>query len=118
MRTAHAALFALLSVLLAACQARTDAVGCGIDGPEPLLPERVRQVRLGMSLIELEGLLGQADYSPVEGLFYFSTGGDCPLDDADRFAPCGVVADFRDQGRGDPVPTASLQACRWGAIGE
>jgi hypothetical protein len=71
-----------------------------------------------MSKAELEAVLGQADYSPADGLYYFSTGGDCPLDDGQRTASCGVVADFRTTGSTEPELTDTLQSCTWGAIGE
>jgi hypothetical protein len=74
-----------------------------------------------MTKVELERVLGEADYSPVDGQFYFSTGGDCPLEDAGRDAPCGVVADFRrstNEATAETVLTDSLQSCWWGGIGE
>ena len=89
-----------------------------IEGPAQLLPDNVGGVRLGMSKRELEALLGPADYSPIDGQFYFSTGGECPLGGTDRLAPCGLVADFRDYGSGEAVLTESLQSCWWGGIGE
>jgi hypothetical protein len=117
-RVVRAASFSvLLIVCVTACHPQTDVPGCEISGPEVLLPERVKQVRLGMTKNELEDVLGQADYSPVEGQYYFSTGGNCPLDEGDRVASCGVVAEFRDYSN-DGVLTGSLQTCRWGAIGE
>jgi len=71
-----------------------------------------------MSKAALEAVLGPADYSPSAGLYYFSTGGDCPLQDSGRSAPCGVVAEFRNDDAAEPVITDSLLSCRWGAIGE
>lgn len=112
MRTGYFTL--LLAFSVAGCHTRTDAPGCAILGPEELLPEKVRQVRLGMTKVELENLLGQADYSPTEGQFYFSTGGDCPLEEGGPLASCGLVVEFRN----DDVATDALQSCWWGAIGE
>ncbi len=112
-------LFVLLAACLPACAAGTGATGCTIEGPEPLLPETVRRAELGMTMAQLEAVLGSPDYSPAEGQFYFGTGGDCPLDDADRMAACGVVAEFRSKDdAGDAVVSGSLQSCWWGAIGE
>ena len=100
----------------AGCEPRGGTAGCSVNGPAQLLPASVKRVRLGMSKVELERLLGEANYSPIEGQYYFSTGGECPLEEANRTAPCGVVADFR---RGpDARLTTSLQSCTWGAIGE
>jgi hypothetical protein len=89
---------------------------CDVNGPAQLMPASVKRVRLGMSKAEVERILGKADYSPIEGQYYFSTGGECPLEDANRKAPCGVIADFRRCS--DPVLTGSLQSCTWGGIGE
>lgn len=90
------------------CQSSMSAAGCAIEGPADRVPDAVGQLRLGMSKAEVERHLGPADYSPVEGQYYFSTGGDCPLDDEGREASCGVVAEFRP----------GLASCWWGAIGE
>lgn len=85
-----------------------SVAGCRIEGPADSVPDAVGELRLGMSKAEVERHLGPADYSPVEGQYYFSTGGDCPLDDEGREASCGVVAEFRPD----------LASCWWGAIGE
>lgn len=119
MNTIRAAtLFTLLAAMLAGCQTRTEAPGCTVDGPAPLMPEVVRQVRLGMSKDALERVLGHADYSPTEGQYYFSIGGDCPVEDSGRQASCGVVADFKDYRGREAVLGTTLQSCRWGAIAE
>jgi hypothetical protein len=119
MRTIYSAMLTLLALCFAGCHANTKPVGCSIEGPAHLIPEKVRRIQLGMSKAALEHLLGEADYSPSEGQFYFSTGGDCPLEDTDRLAACGIVAEFRDYRNGsDAVLTESLQSCRWGGIGE
>ncbi len=119
MTVAHSAVLVLLAVCFAGCHAKTSSVGCEVQGPERLMPEKVSRVRLGMTKEALENVLGPADYSPAEGQFYFSTGGDCPLEETDRLASCGVVAEFRDYNdSGDGVLSDSLQSCWWGAIGE
>lgn len=95
---------------------------CVVEGPAQLAPESVARVHLGMSLAELETVLGKADYSPADGVFYFSTGDDCPLADSGRTASCGVVAMFRSSGPNATtdkvVVTETLQSCVWGGIGE
>ena len=120
MKNIHPMLFVLLVSGTAGCHPRMGAEGCAMHGPERLLPEQVRQVRLGMSRDALEQLLGPADYSPAEGLLYFSTGGDCPVaEGSERQASCGLVAEFRDhRADGEAVVGASLRSCWWGAIGE
>jgi hypothetical protein len=82
------------------------------------MPEKVKRIHLGMPKAALEVVLGEADYSPVDGQFYFSTGGECPLDGAGRLAPCGVIAEFRVNAGDEMRVTDSLQWCSWGAIGE
>ena len=94
------------------------AAGCVVDGPSQLMPAQLERIYLGMSKADLEAVLGPADYVPAEGLYYFSTGGDCGLDDEQRTSSCGVVADFRKAERTEPELTDRLQSCRWGAIGE
>lgn len=107
-----------LALFLTGCHQKSASAGCRIEGPEHLMPEQVKRVRLGMSQAELEAVLGAADYSPTTGVFYFSTGGDCPLEDSDRLASCGVVAEFLHHNDSEPVHSETLQSCRWGAIGE
>lgn len=115
------ALLPLAGLCCAGCRPSAGSAGCTVEGPARLVPENVKRIHLGISRAELERILGEADYSPAEGQFYFSTGGECPLEDADREAPCGVVAEFRrtthDATLGR-VPTDSLQSCWWGGIGE
>lgn len=115
---ASAALIALATAL-SGCQVKTESLGCEVRGPQNAMPQAVKELRLGMSRAQLEERLGEAAYSPIEGQLYFATGGDCPLDDSERYAPCGVVADFRDyESRDESVVTDALQSCWWGAIGE
>ena len=119
MKRLGSAVLTLVAVCFVGCKEQTITVGCSVAGPEHLMPEKVGRIHLGMSQAELESVLGEADYSPTDGQFYFSTGADCPLEGADRLAPCGVVAEFREYSDGgDAVLTESLQSCWWGAIGE
>lgn len=92
--------------------------GCIVDGPVELIPPQLAQIRLGMSKRALESVLGEPDYSPAEGQYYFSTGGDCPLGSENRSAGCGVVAGFRKLNGSDVQLTDALQSCSWGAIAE
>lgn len=117
MKPFNAIMFALSILLFSGCQMTPVANGCTINGPIETMPEQVKRVQLGMTKSELEAVMGEADYSPIEGVFYFSTGGDCLLDEVERVALCGIVAEFRDYSA-DEGPTDSLQSCWWGAIGE
>lgn len=107
----------LLLVIIPGCHSQDQPGSCRIEGPRQLLPEEVERIHLGMDKVDLEALLGQPDYSPVGGQYYFSTGGACPLDE-ERSAPCGVVADFRNYTGGESLLMDSLQSCWWGAIAE
>lgn len=113
----RSALMGALALCFSACQTTPSAEGCRIEGPSERTPQQVKQVRLGMSPKALEALLGPADYSPTDGVFYFSTGGECPLEEGERVAPCGLVAGFRDYHH-EGAFTDTLQSCWWGAIGE
>ena len=90
--------------------------GCETTGPVRYLPERVLRIRLGMTKREVQVLVGQASYSPVDGVYYHATGGGCRLESTGQAAPCGVIADFRKAP--DWRVTDQLQSCTWGAIGE
>ena len=99
-------------------RADSPAAGCRIEGPSQLLPESVTRIRIGMSKADLESILGAADYSPAEGLYYFSTGGDCPVGETTRIVSCGVVAEFRGVHSDDKGEQGRLHSCWWGAIAE
>lgn len=107
----------LLLGTVTGCNRQIEAQQCSIQGPAALMPEEVGRIHLGMSKASLEALMGEPAYSPTAGQYYFSTGGKCPLDE-ERFAACGVVADFQDYSGADSIVTDSLQSCWWGAIGE
>lgn len=114
------ALLAFTALLAAGCDSKPVPEGCRIDGPRHLMPGGVALLRVGMTKDKVESILSEtAAYSPVEGQYYFSTGGNCPLDDTGGVAPCGVVAEFHalDQG-GAGTPPETLERCWWGAIGE
>lgn len=108
------------AALLSACNVESPPERCRIEGPNHLIPSGVRVLRLGMTKDKVESILSETvAYSPTEGQYYYSTGGECPLDDAGRVAPCGVVAEFRAVAQEDEASTvATMQLCRWGAIGE
>ena len=71
-----------------------------------------------MSKADLESILGAPDYSPAEGLYYFSMGGDCPVGETTRLVSCGVVAEFRGTHSDETGEQDKLQSCWWGAIAE
>lgn len=109
----------LLALASAAIGHELDtAQGCSLESPRELLPDPVKKVRIGMSKAELEELMDAPDYSPIAGQYYFSTDGDCPVEDSGREAPCGLVAGFRSAGGRASGQDESLEFCWWGAIAE
>lgn len=112
------ALLAFIAILAAGCDSTSIPERCRIDGPRHLMPGGVAVLRVGMTKDKVESILSEtAVHSSVEGQYYFSTGGDCPLDDGGRVAPCGVVAEFQlleQEGVSDATET--LQRCWWGAV--
>ena len=117
-------LFTLAAVVaLVGCK---DARGprtsfCEITSPNDRAPETLLRIHRDQRKAEVDAILGAPDYSPTEGQYYHSTGGDCELVEADRQAPCGYVLDYRGE-RFDPVKGMTerdlLNSCWWGAIGE
>ena len=113
------AIMLLSAVIAVACESgNVEPAGCDVGDPREHLPSKVKNVRLGMTKAELEAVLGTADYSPIEGQYYFSTEGECRHEGVDEVAGCAVIAEFRKFSPGSDVLTDSLQSCYWGAIGE
>lgn len=119
-RIVTVAALAFAAAVLSGCDVESPPERCGIEGPNHLIPGGVRVLRLGMTRDKVESILSETvAYSPAEGQYYYSTGGDCPLGDTGRVAPCGVVAEFRAVTPEDGVGALEImQSCRWGAIGE
>jgi hypothetical protein len=71
----------------------------------------------GMPRAEVERLLGEPDYSPTEGQYYYSSDRkEASPDSADRpWATLGLVVDYRD---GNDDVTDRLQDFTLGPIGE
>jgi len=63
-----------------------------------------RSLQKGMPRTDVERMLGPADYSPVEGQYYYSS----------TRANYGLIVDYRRDGQG----TDQLQDFTLGAIGE
>ena len=111
------ALFLILIILFAGRFEIAGAQdGCDISGPKKLIPETYQKVKLGLTLNELEKVLGEHTYSPIEGQYYFVTEGKCPLEGTDMMVSCGYIVDFRRAPSYEV--TDKLQECTWGAIGE
>ncbi|MCI5223165.1 MAG: hypothetical protein D3924_10940 [Candidatus Electrothrix sp. AR4] len=76
-----------------------------------------RHLRQGMARTKVEGLMGEADYSPIAGQYYYSS----DRQETERrgkeqvTVSIGLVVDYRDEQGG---LTEQLQAFRLGRIGE
>ncbi len=67
----------------------------------------------GMPKIEVEALLGEPDYSPTDGQYYYGSNAICSCGEEEPSAPCGVVVVY------EPHPTLpTLKYCWFGAIRE
>jgi outer membrane protein assembly factor BamE (lipoprotein component of BamABCDE complex) len=69
----------------------------------------------GMRRSEVERLLGDPDYSPIDGQYYYSSSGSVDSDEQGRGVTAGLVVDYRDE-HGEVTDT--LYEYRLGPIGE
>ncbi len=69
----------------------------------------------GMQRKKVESLLGEADYSPIDGQYYYSSDRYEYSEDQERDVSIGLVIDYRDI---DGEITEKLQEYRLGPIGE
>lgn len=72
----------------------------------------------GMKRIEVERLLGESDYSPIDGQYYYSSDHESYLEKGQTEShqvPVGVVLDYRDD---NGIVTEELQTFWMGTIGE
>ncbi len=69
----------------------------------------------GMHRKEIERLLGEPDYSPTDGQYYYSSTRTVYSENQDRDVAVGLVVDYRDE---KGTVTARLHEFRLGPIGE
>lgn len=69
----------------------------------------------GMPRTEVEHLLGEPDYSPINGQYYYSSDRSVYLEDQGREVSVGLVVDYRDM---NGKITETLQEFWLGPIGE
>ncbi len=69
----------------------------------------------GMRRAEIERQLGEADYSPTDGQYYYSSDRSVYVEEQDRKVTVGLVVDYRDE---NGITTETLQIFRLGPIGE
>lgn len=113
-------LFCLAMLLLAAC-------ACHAQEPQEAsssykakkdyasLAVLVKHLRKGMARTEVKALLGEADYSPIEGQDYYSSDRSERAPATEMEQPVGLVVEYRDeQGK----VTGQLQQFELGRIGE
>jgi len=74
-----------------------------------------KRLVIGSSRIEVERLLGTPDYSPTDGLYYYSSNKRILLEDENRYLSPGLTVDYRDQ---NGVVTDRLQQLQLRNIGE
>lgn len=74
-----------------------------------------QQLRTGMNRAEVENLLGEPDYSPIEGQYYYSSDGEDESDPERGPVSVGVVVDYRDE---TGALSKKLQTFWLGPIGE
>lgn len=76
-----------------------------------------KQMYKGMKRIDVEQLLGEPDYSPTEGQYYYSSDRRDYLDSGNKEmkAPVGVIVDYRDP---NGKLTGEIQTFSMGPIGE
>lgn len=72
-----------------------------------------RHLSKGMQRNEVERLLGEADYSPTNGQYYYSSNKSASIEG--RSVPVGLVLQYRDT---NDMVTTTLQRFWMGPIGE
>ncbi|HHJ17497.1 MAG TPA: hypothetical protein ENJ80_12445 [Gammaproteobacteria bacterium] len=70
---------------------------------------------VGITRNDVESLLGEPDYSPTDGLYYYSSDQRVFLKDQNRYTSPGLVVDYRDK---RDVPTETLQRFQLRNVGE
>ena len=73
-----------------------------------------RHLAKGMSMREVEGLLGKADYSPTEGQYYYGSDRSEYVKEAEREIGITLVLEFRSGG----TLTGRLESWWLGPVGE
>ncbi|OGD25349.1 MAG: hypothetical protein A2Y56_10125 [Candidatus Aminicenantes bacterium RBG_13_63_10] len=76
----------------------------------------IGHLRLGMPRAEVERLLGQPTYSPIDGQYYYAVS-DRRTEEG---TPIGLIVEYRrtDVRTGDVVPSGKLESLFLGPIGE
>lgn len=73
------------------------------------------QLVKGMPRQAVLNLLGEPDYSPIEGQYYYSSNKSIKIPERASEVPVGLVVDYRNP---DGILTDSLQTFSLGPIGE
>jgi hypothetical protein len=113
----------LVILFVSACAQRNvpSSAFCEIDSPNDRPPDTISRIHRGQTKTEVESVLGEPDYSPTEGVYYHSTGGDCEFGELRSRVPCGYVVSYRsvhsDSTKG-MTEKGVLAGCSWGGIAE
>ena len=75
----------------------------------------VENLSKGMPRKDVERLLGEPDYSPTNGQYYYSSSQSAYSKDQGRSVPVGLIVDYRDK---SGELTATLHEFSLGPIGE
>jgi hypothetical protein len=117
---ARKCLATVLAVILVACTTSPsplDAAGANYRQHRDYesLEIVTQHLSTGLSRGDVERLLGEPDYSPTEGLYYYSSAKKARSEQHDREVTLGLVVDYRDKSGAD---TKSLQKYQLGPMGE
>jgi hypothetical protein len=97
-------------------QPPTQAGGCARRQKDrACLEATYRALYTGMARSDVERLLGEPDYSPLEGLYYYASHQREASADGGRRATLTLIVDYRNE---QSVPTDTLHAFRLDAVGE
>ena len=69
----------------------------------------------GIAKTKIEELLGEPDYSPIDGLYYYSSNKSTYSEFQNKDVPVGLIVDYRNS---EGIPTEKLTKYLLGPIGE
>jgi hypothetical protein len=112
-----------ISLFASACSQRDVPLEafCQIDGQDRPPRNTIARIHRGQTKAEVEAILGQPDYSPIDGVYYHSTGGDCEFGELKRMVPCGYVMAYsreHSDSTNSFTDASVLIGCSWGGIAE
>lgn len=111
---------ALICIYIAACTNNLSLIEDAsarykLDKNYTSLKVIFKSLHKGMDRQSVERLLGEPDYSPIDGQYYYSSDGTSSMEAQGREVDLGLVVDYRDP---EGAVTESLYECWLGPIGE